>query len=114
MHLALDVVQRLKQRLGDTGTTEEGLLFGRTGDGVSEVLDFQPAASGSVPNMVAALSTGATRSLIGYYRTEAGDTFHLNALDRSLSEQCFAKPSDVFLMIHSNGFGAPNATFFWL
>ena len=53
------------------------------------------------------------RSLMGYYRTEESETFHLNAKDISLAEECFRKPYQVFLMIHSNGFGAPNATFFF-
>ena len=30
-----------------------------------------------------------------------------------LAEECFAKPYQVYLMIHPNGFGPPNATFFF-
>lgn len=116
VHLDLQVVQRLKERLQGIGigTSEEGLLFGRVLDGAAEILDFQPASNGNVPNMIAALpDEQSKRSLMGYYRTEEVDTFHLNAKDVSLAEECFRKPYHVFLMIHSNGFGSPNATFFF-
>jgi hypothetical protein len=116
VHLDLQVVQRLKERLRDigTGTSEEGLLFGRTLDGAAEILDFQPASNGNVPNMIAALpNEHGKRFLMGYYRTEEEETFHLNAKDLFLAEECFRKPYHVFLMIHSNGFGSPNATFFF-
>jgi hypothetical protein len=64
--------------------------------------------------MIAALTREqGKRFLMGYYRTEEGDTFHLNAKDVSLAEECFGKPYHVFLMIHANGFGSPNATFFF-
>jgi hypothetical protein len=116
VHLDLQVVQRLKERLRSNGpgTSEEGLLFGRALDGAAEILDFQPASGSNVPNMIAALpNEQSRRSLMGYYRTEDGDTFHLNANDVSLAEGVFRKPYQVFLMIHSNGFGSPNATFFF-
>jgi hypothetical protein len=118
VHLDLQVVQRLKERLDDvgagTGPPEEGLLFGRTLDGAAEILDFQPATNGNLLNMIAATPNDqGKRLLMGYYRTEDGDTFHLNAKDVSLAEECFRKPYQVFLMIHSNGFGSPNATFFF-
>ena len=116
VHLDLQVVQRLKDRLQGTevGATEEGLLLGRTLDGAAEILDFQPASNSHLPSMIAALQNEqSNRSLMGYYRTEEGETFHLNANDVSLAGECFPKPYHVFLMIHSNGFGSPNATFFF-
>ena len=116
VHLDLQMVQRLKDRLQDfgTGAAEEGLLFGRTVEGAVEILDFQPASNASVTSMIAALpNEQGKHSLMGYYRTEQGETFHLNAKDVSLAEECFRKPYHVFLMIHSNGFGSPNATFFF-
>ena len=83
-------------------------------DGAAEILDFQPVSNGDLPNMIAALPKDKDkRFLMGYYRTEEGDTFHLNAKDVSLAEECFRKPYHVFLMIHSSGFGSPNATFFF-
>ena len=113
VHIDLQVVQRLKDGLPGTGTSE-GLLFGRVQNGAAEILDFQPASNGNVRNMIAALpNEHGKRFLMGYYRTEEGDTFHLNTDDVSLAEECFRKPYHVFLMIHSNGFGAPNATFFF-
>jgi protein TonB len=116
VHLDLGVVQRLRDGLRGTeaGTSGEGLLFGRVQNGAIEILDFQPASNGNVPNMIAALpSEHGKRFLMGYYRTEKGDTFHLNAKDVALAEECFRKPYHVFLVIHSNGHGSPNATFFF-
>ena len=115
VHLDLQVVQRLKQRLGNAGTgvSECGLLFGGSRDGATEILDFQPALSASVPEMVAALPTELKRRLIGYYRTEENESLHLNAQDLSLAERCFRGPNQVFLMVHANGFGPPAATFFF-
>jgi hypothetical protein len=110
VHLDLQVVQRLKDGLPGTS---EGLLFGRMQNGAAEILDFQPAY-GNVRNTIAALpDEHGKRFLMGYYRTEEGDSFHLNAKDVSLAEECFRKPYHVFLMVHSNSFASPNATFFF-
>ena len=115
VHLDLQVVQRLKDSLRGTETeASEGLLFGGVQNGAAEILDFQPASNGNVRNMIAALpKEQGKRFLMGYYRTEEGDTFHLNAKDVSLAEECFRQPYHVFLMLHSNGFDSPNATFFF-
>jgi hypothetical protein len=115
VHLDLKVVRQLNQRLAGKGigASGTGLLFGRIQDGVTEILDFQPATGPTVASAVEALKGERERSLIGYYRTEEGGTFHLNAQDRSLAEQCFPKPHQVSLVIHYNGFGPPNATFFF-
>lgn len=116
VHLDLQMVQRLKDRLQSigTGAAEEGLLFGRTFEGVAEILDFQPASNCTLTGMIAALpKQHGKRFLMGYYRTEEGETFHLTQKDISLAEECFPKPHQVFLMVHSNGFGSPNATFFF-
>src|SRR5450631_2278616 len=87
VHLDLQVVQRLKERLRDigAGTSEEGLLFGRTLDGAAEILDFQPAPNRNALNMIAALpNEHGKRFLKGYFRTEE-EAFHLNAKDLSLA-----------------------------
>jgi hypothetical protein len=114
VHLALGVVQRLKRRLsGRAPNSEEGLLFGGTREGVTEILDFQPATKTSVASMIAGLTAERRRSLVGYYRTEDGDALRLSAQDLALANECFAKPYNVFLMIHRSRFGPPTATFFF-
>jgi periplasmic protein TonB len=116
VHLSLSVVQRLGQGLWVTGNgaSKEGLLFGRTQDGATEILEFEPIAEGiTVPAMVAGLPSERRHSLVGYYRTEEGATFRLNSQDLSLAKECFANPHNVLLMIHSSGFGPPTATFFF-
>ena len=116
VHLDLRVVASLQDRLRDTGlgTAESGLLFGRVLDGATEILDFRPASGHSVPEMVA--DFGAERGkrlLVGYYRTETGETLRLNEDDRSLFKTFFGKPYHVFLLVQPNAFAAPNATFFF-
>jgi hypothetical protein len=115
VHLALDVVQRLNERLRCTQAvaSDEGLLFGKAADGTTEILDLQPATDTNVPGMVAGLRAERKGSLVGYYRTEKGEAFHLNARDLSLATECFAKPYNVFLMVHCNTFGPPTATLFF-
>jgi len=115
VHLALRVVQRLKNRLSDVGdlSPEEGLLFGGTREGATEILDFQPVTNTSVRNVVAGLPAERKSSLVGYYRTETGEAFHLDEQDLSLAQECFAKPYHVFLIVHHNRFGPPTATFFF-
>jgi hypothetical protein len=115
VHLALGVVQRLRNRLPVTGASnsEEGLLFGGTHDGASEILDFQPATAAGVADMVGGLAAERRRALVGYYRIEEGETFRLNAQDVALATECFAKPYNVFLIVHTNRFGPPTATFFF-
>jgi hypothetical protein len=116
VHLDLGVVQRLKDGLRGTeaGISGEGLLFGRVKNGAAEILDFQPASNGNLPKMIAALPNDhGKRFLMGYYRTEKSDILQLNAKDVALAEECFRKPYHVFLVIHSNGFASPNATFFF-
>ncbi len=115
IHLALHVVQRLNEfvRNSETGTSQEGLLFGRI-DGDIEILDFQAASSGSVTEMLEDLPNGPGRlTLVGYYRTEHGRTLCLNDRDRSLDEAFFGEPHHVFLMIQPASSGPPNATFFF-
>ena len=115
IHLDLQVVQRLQQQLctKGTGASEEGLLFGSTRDGTTEIREFQPVGNATARDMVAALPPESQCFLMGYYRTEKGDTFHLEAKDHLLAAECFAKSYQVFLMIHANGFAPPNATFFF-
>lgn len=115
VRLALEMVPRLSQRLwgAGSGNLEQGLLFGRSRGGVTEILDFQPAGDDSVPTMIAALPSESKQSLIGYYRTEQGETFHLNPQDQCLAEHCFREPYNVFLMVRSDRFGPPKATFYF-
>ena len=115
VHLDLKVVRQLGDRVQNLGVREreEGLLFGRVVEGATEVTDFKPAC-GSVPEMVEALSNGTPGTgLVGYYRTEDGETLRLNGNDLALAESHFNKPYQVFLVIQSAGFGPPNATFFF-
>ena len=65
VHLDLQVVQRLKQRLWENGAgnSEGGLLFGRTRDGATEIVDFQAVAGASIASAVAALPARAETSL---------------------------------------------------
>src|SRR5580700_4007533 len=94
IHLALGVVQRLSHLLSVSGASsfEEGLLFGGIRDGVTEILDFQPATKISVPSMVGGLSVENKRSLVGYYRTGSGEAFELSAQDVLLAKEVFARP----------------------
>jgi|SRR5579871_2954662 len=116
VHLDLHVVQRLKERLQGVGSEvfEEGLLFGRSLDGASAILDFEPVFDGNVASAIAALpKDSGRRFLMGYYRTEKEETFRLSPKDAALAEECFRRPYHVFLAVHSNGFTSPNATFFF-
>lgn len=114
VHLELQVVQKLKEHLHDHGLrpASEGLLFGGTTAGVTEILDFQPIAGRSIQQAIAALTEERKRSVIGYYRTEAGETLRLTGNDLALAQECFGKPNQVFLLI-STAFEPPNATFFF-
>ncbi len=113
VHLDLQLVKRLQQRIlaPGAGPAEGGLLFGGAKDGCSEILDFQSIPFAGVAGAVAALPPERRNSLIGYYRTEPSESFHLEARDRSLVEQCFSSPHHVFLMVHPNGFGRPRRRF---
>jgi hypothetical protein len=115
VHLALDVVRRLGEQLQfDTAqTTGQGILFGKTIEGGTQVLDFQPAA-GSIPERVAANNhDGSQRLVVGYYRSETSDSLRLNDSDLALARTCFAQPYHVFLIIQLTGIGPPNASFFF-
>ncbi len=116
VYLDLHVIEQLQERLRDTGpgVTEQGLLFGSTPEGATEVSDFEPAYNRSVPDMIAALPEEQRKHLlVGYYRAEWGDTLRLNENDSSLAKQCFAEAYQVFLVIQPNGFAPPNAAFFF-
>lgn len=115
VHLALDVVRRLKEQLHLAGpqAPEEGLLFGRAADGATEVFDFQ-STPGRVSEAVGALAKEAgQRLLVGYYRVEAGDSLRLADSDLVLAQACFTNPYQVFLVIQPTGFGPANASFFF-
>jgi hypothetical protein len=115
VHLDLGVVRRLEDCLSHVAPDEsrEGLLFGQTRAGVTEILDFQPRTSLDIPGQIASLPVGAQQSVVGYYRTQASEVFELTAKDRSLAEECFPKPHHVFLMVHANAYGPPTATFYF-
>lgn len=116
VHVDLRVIAGLQDRLRDTGlgTAECGLLFGRVLDGATEILEFRPASSLSVPEMIAEFAAErGKRLLVGYYRTEAGEMLRLNEDDRSLFKTFFGKPYHVFLLVQPNDFAASNATFFF-
>lgn len=115
VHLSLDVIRRLRERLQLAGpqVEREGLLFGKVTEGATEVLDFQPA-SGHVPGAVAALARdGGQPTLIGYYRTDFGNGLRLTDKDLALAQACFPKPYQVFLLVQPSGFGSPTASFFF-
>lgn len=116
VHIDLGVVERLQERLRNSGSgvPEHGLLFGRVLEGATEIIEFQPASGRSVPEMIAdfAMERGK-RLLVGYYRTEAGETLRLNEDDLALFKTFFGKAYHVFLLIQPNAFAAPNATFFF-
>jgi len=114
VHLELSVAQRLKDRVEHSpAAVQEGLLFGRALNGTTEILEFEPLANVSAPDSLAALPEARKQSLVGYYRTEPGESLRLNANDLFLADAFFAQPHQVFLLIQSGGFGAPNATFFF-
>lgn len=116
VHVDLRVITELQERLRDTGLgmAESGLLFGRVLEGATEILEFRPASSLSVPEMIAEFAAErGKRLLVGYYRTEYGETLRLNEDDLSLFKTFFGKPYHVFLLIQPNAFAAPNATFFF-
>src|SRR5689334_4898701 len=114
IHLALDVVRRLKEHLhAGQKAPGEGLLFGRASDGTTEVDDFRPVA-GLVPDAVAAHTNEVSPGmLVGYYRVDPGPALRLNDSDLLLAQTCFQRPHHVILIVQTNGFGTPNASFFF-
>jgi len=116
VHLDLGVVQELKNRLlcSDAGLahSEGGLLFGKIGSGATAILELEPATE-SVRSLIEKLYPDKKRSLVGYYRTESSDAFKLNPQDHSLAQDHFARPYNVFLLVHRNSFGPPTAMFFF-
>ena len=112
VHLALDVVQRLKERL-KPAIQDEGVLLGRALDGATEILDFQPASGRTISDLLALRKGQPQRNLVGYYRTETGDSLHLTEADRSVDTAFFGGPNQVFLLIQQVPFGVPNAGFFF-
>jgi hypothetical protein len=114
VHLELGVVQRLKNHLDQSpGAAQQGLLFGRVLDGITEILDFDPLANGNSIDALATLPEDRKGALVGYYRTEPGENLRLNSNDLMLAAGFLAKPHHVFLLIQSGAFAAPNASFFF-
>jgi hypothetical protein len=115
VHLALEMVRKFNEQFKVAGSDaiREGLLFGKAMEGATEVLDFQPAASG-VPEMAATLANDAgNRLLVGYYRIDTGDRLRPKESDLVLARTCFVQPYQVFLIIQPAAFGPPNASFFF-
>jgi hypothetical protein len=111
VHLALDVVRRLAKQLSSGAA--EGLLFGKAGDGVTEVLDFQRTA-GRVSEAITTLEKyGEKRLLVGYYRTEPGDILRLNDEDLLLARTWLPKSYHVLLLVQPDGSRPPSASFFF-
>ena len=109
VHLSLDVVRRLREQLPTTPA--QGLLFGKTADGATEILDFQ-SSPGPIPESVSALAEdGGKPLLVGCYRT--GDSLTLNDGDRALARTFFAQPYHVILVVQPAEVGPPTASFFF-
>ena len=114
VHLALEVIRRLRERLQlDQKMTGEGLLFGKVAEAATEVLDFQPAAGRVLEAIASLCRDGGQPMLVGYYRIELSDSLRLTGADLELAQACFTKPYEVFLVIQPTGFGPPNASFFF-
>jgi hypothetical protein len=114
VRLALDVVRRMRVQLQLTSAAAagEGLLFGSTSAGTTEVLDFQSVAA-PVTDAIARLAHQKSKgSLVGYYRIEAGD-LRLKESDLALAAACFAERYQVLLLIQPSQCGPPNAGFFF-
>jgi Gram-negative bacterial TonB protein C-terminal len=116
VHLDLGVVERLQDRLQRTGNpvAEQGLLFGRVHEGITEICDFQAVPGGNLQEMAAASARGQGQHLlVGYYRSQQEATLRLNENDLFLAEALFTEPFHVFLVIQSTGFAPANASFFF-
>ncbi len=116
VHLDLRVVERLHEQLREMRQegVRQGLLFGRHLGTTTEILDFQPVFGQELSEAVAMRAQEQSdRQLVGYYRSEAGGMLRPNENDLSLLELHFPKTYQVFLLIQSNGFGPPSATFFF-
>jgi hypothetical protein len=116
VHVDLCVIEGLQARLRDParGIVEHGLLFGRVFEGAIEISEYQPVSNRSVPDAIAELPAAPRqRLLIGYYRTEHGESLRLNGNDLLLFKTFFGKPYQVFLLIQPKAFAPPNATFFF-
>jgi hypothetical protein len=113
-HLSLDVISQLHQQvqLRTPDAVTHGFLFGRAGEGLTEIIDFTPAIGGAD-----GLSADASRTnghiLVGYYRVESGDKLRLNDADLALAQTFLSKRYQVILLIQPNAFGPPNASFFF-
>src|SRR5690242_14173140 len=98
IHISLGVVQRLSESFQNSRVAHEGLLLGKPVNGVTEILDFLPAANRSVAELVTTNDIHqGTLSPIGFYRTDSGATLRLNEADQSLAQKFFNKPHHVFL-----------------
>jgi len=112
VHLALRVVEQLKQRVMCSDAAE-GLLFGQTRMGVTDIVESQPVEGSSVGSFIERLSPERRAAVVGYYRTEEREEFVLTPQDRLLAKFHFASPYNVFLIIRRGAFGGPSATFFF-
>jgi hypothetical protein len=111
VHLSLDVVRRIKERV-NPASREEGLLLGSTRDGITEIVDFQPAPNG-IPELLEGPQRASKNNVAGYYRTETGNALQLTGADLALDASFFGHSRQVFLLLQPTAFGVPNAGFFF-
>ncbi|HUB83326.1 MAG TPA: hypothetical protein VMB03_31215 [Bryobacteraceae bacterium] len=112
VRLALSLVEPLKQRV-ICGEAEEGLLFGEIRLGVTDIVEFQPVEGSSVGEFIERLPPERKAAIVGYYRSDEREEFHLTPQDRLLAKVHFASPYNVFLVIRRGASGGPLATFFF-
>src|SRR5689334_9036107 len=117
VHLALDVVSRLRELVevrSPAGSKAgplalgQGLLFGAVGDGVTEVLGFRLVTGHAAEKIADAQHVGKDL-VVGYFRVEPGQ-LRLSEADLALSRSALTERHHVIMLIQPAESGPPTAS----
>src|SRR5437764_7249207 len=107
----LPVIDRLHALLRSTAEDQQGILFGKPGDGGTEVLSSRPLVTFTAGEIAAAMGKSGEPA-VGYYRIRQGSSLELSSQETEIAAELFSRPGSVVLLIERRAGQAEGCFFF--
>jgi hypothetical protein len=108
----LSVISALQHDIEERRDVQQGLLFGQTSSGATQIDGYAPLPRLEAGEFVKALEHGR-RKVVGYYRIREGSAFILTGEEIRLAKE-LQRPGSVVLLIERRAAGPAEGTFcFW-
>lgn len=110
--IGLPIIEALQQELAGGGEPRQGLLFGQSVAGITQIDEWRTLPSLDRDVFETTLPIDA-RNAVGYYCIREGSSFVLSPAEVALAQEFFRKPGAVVLLIERRRKGPAEASFFF-